>query len=33
MIAKVNIDAELAEDLFLVHFEQAPDPAGVWERM
>ena len=33
MIAKVNIDAELAEDLFFVDFEQAPDPAGVWERM
>ena len=33
LIAKVNIDAEDANDLFFADFEQAPDPEGIWERI
>lgn len=33
LIAKVNIDAEQAADIFFKDFERAPDPEGVWERI
>lgn len=33
LIAKVNIDAEDANDLFFTDFERAPDPEGIWERI
>ena len=31
LVAKVNIDAEEANDLFFTDFERAPDPGGIWE--
>ena len=33
LIAKVNIDADDANDLFFTNFERTPDPEGVWERV